>query len=157
MPRPLHRSVLPRSEAAFTLVELVLAIALLGGTFLGLLYLRVSAVETAARCDLDRRVQRIAQEKLDEVVYGVETMTSGSIDDLEGWTWEVEVYSPEPTESLFPLLECNLTLHHPGIDRDEMEDYRVTSRFFADENHPLRQYADLGTQNSSSSSSTGGL
>jgi hypothetical protein len=91
-------------------------------------------------------VQRIAQEKLDEVIYGIETMTSGSIDGETNWSWEVDVHAPDLTESLTPLLECTLTLRYPAMASEETEEYQITSRFFADESHALRQYADLQSE-----------
>lgn len=126
----------------FTLIELVLAVGLIGGSFLTLLLLRASAIERATRFNLQRKVQRIAQEKLEEVVYGLEPALSGGIDGLKDWDWEVDVYSLATTESRYPLLECNLLLRYPGTDADTPAEYRVTTRFFADELHPLREHAD---------------
>jgi hypothetical protein len=113
------------------------------GSFLALLLLRGSAIERAHRFNLQRKVQRIAQEKLEEVVYGLEPALTGSIEGLSQWDWEVDVLSLATTETLYPLLECNLLLRYPGDDPDTPAEYRVTTRFFADEFHPLREHAGV--------------
>jgi type II secretory pathway pseudopilin PulG len=132
-----------RRSDGFTLIELVLAVGLIGGSFLALLLLRGSAIERAHRFNLQRKVQRIAQEKLEEVVYGLEPALTGSIEGLSQWDWEVDVLSLATTETLYPLLECNLLLRYPGDDPDTPAEYRVTTRFFADEFHPLREHAGV--------------
>jgi type II secretory pathway pseudopilin PulG len=142
-----------RRAGGFTLIELVLAVGLIGGSFLALLLLRTSAVDRAFKFNLQRKVQRIAQEKLEEVVYGLEPALTGSIEGLPDWNWEVDVYSLATTESLYPLLECNLVLRYPGDDPDTPAEYRTTTRFFADELHPLREHADVPAD---SGSTTGG-
>ena len=132
------------STGGFTLIELVMAIAIIGASFLGLLVLRASAVDKAWVYNTERHAQRIAQEKLDEVVFGIEEGTSGSIDEegFEDWTWEVEVYSLATTDTNFPLLECSLTLFYTAENNDEPEEYFLATRFFAHETHPLREFAD---------------
>ncbi len=127
----------------FTLIELVLAVGLIGGSFLALLFLRASAVDKAHRFNTQRTVQRVAQEKLDEVVFGIEELQSGEIEGKTGWAWEVYISTLATVESLYPLLECTLTLHYPGEDPDTQEEHQVATRFFADETHPLREFADL--------------
>ncbi len=128
----------------FTLIELVMAIAIIGASFLGLLVLRASAVDKAWVYNTERHAQRIAQEKLDEVVFGIEEGTSGSIDEegYEDWTWEVEVFSLATTDTNFPLLECSLTLFYTSENNEEPVEYFLATRFFVHETHPLREFAD---------------
>ena len=129
-------------QAGFTLIELVLAVGLLGGSFLGLLYLRTSAMDRAHEFNQAREVKRVARQKLEEVVYGFEEATDGDIEDRPRWTWEVQIVSLATTETQYPLLEATLTLHYPGRNQEQEESIEVTTRFFADEDHPLRAYAD---------------
>ncbi len=141
--------------AGFTLIELVLAVGLMGGAFMSLLFLRTSAISQASKYNLDRKIQRVAQEKLDEVVFGVEEATSGTIEDEPTWQWEVEVFSLATVETLYPLLECSLTLSYPADESDDGSEYILATRFFADESHPLHEYA--GTGDLDSNNTTGGF
>ena len=143
-------------RAGFTLIELVLAVGLLGGAFIGLLFLRTSAVDQAWTFNTQRAVQRVAQEKLDEVVFGIEENRAGSIDDRVGWEWEIEVYSLATSDTLYPLLECQLTLRYPRDVEEEPEEYLLTTRFFADETHPLAEFAETDP-NDPLGGSTGGF
>lgn len=133
-----------RRNGGFTLIELVIAVGLIGGAFLTMLELRTSAIDRAFRFNRLRVVQRVAQEKLDEVVFGIEENTLGEIEDRTDWEWEAQIYSIAESDSLSPLLECNLTLRYPGLKKDEVEEYVISTRFFADETHPLHQYATEG-------------
>lgn len=133
-------------SAGFTLIELVLAVALVGGSFMSLLFLRTSAVEKAGRFNMERRVQRLAQEKLDEIVYGLETATAGEFEEEPDWTWEAEIFSLATTDTLHPLLQASLVVFWTIDLNDDGEEYTLDTRFFVDAEHPLFEYATFDTE-----------
>ena len=149
-----HRQRTTRN-AGFTLIELVLAVGLLSTAFMSLLLLKASAMSDAAQYNLDRKIQRVAQEKLDEVVYGLEEATNGTIEEEPTWQWEIDVFSLATVDTLYPLLECSLTLRYPNDESEEGGEYLLATRFFADENHPLHEFAT--TDDLNSNDSTGGF
>ena len=102
--------------SGFTLIELVMAVGLIGFSFMSLLFIRASAIDQAAKFNIDRAVQRMAQEKLDEVVYGIEQNQDGTFEEEPDWEWSVEVFSLDEAGSLYPLLECTITLLYPAED-----------------------------------------
>ena len=126
-------------QRGFTLLELVLAVAILGGSLLTLLFLRTSAVERAAAYNRDREIQRLAQEKLDEVVFELEEEVEGNFEEQlhPDWFWSVEVVSlsqdgPE-------LLECQITVTYPDSSNPEGGQYTFSSWVFPDEESLLLQ------------------
>ena len=133
-------------ESGFTLIELVMALGLIGFSFLYLLDLKASAIGKAADLNIQRDVQRMAQEKLDEVVYGIEEAQGGSFDEEPNWEWSVEVFSLDESGSLWPLVECTLTLTYPAEEQEGDGEYQLATRFFADEEHPLYELAGLDAE-----------
>lgn len=130
--------------SGFTLIELVMAVGLIGFSFMSLLFIRASAIEKAAQFNIDRSVQRMAQEKLDEVVYGIEENQDGTFEEEPDWEWSVEVFSLDESGSLFPLLECTITLLYPSEDPEGGDgEYQLATRFFVDEEHPLYEFAGV--------------
>ena len=126
-----------RKNLGFTLIELVVAVAILSGAFLTLLFLRTSAVDRAASYNRDRMIQRLARQKLDEVAHGI-------VEDLEGdfeeenrpeWTYEVQVQNLSQDGA--DLLECTITvLYSEGQDLEPSE-YTLSKWFFPDEESAL--------------------
>ncbi len=129
----------PQPRYGFTLVELVLAVAILGGSFLGLIYLRSSAVTRSTIYNRDRLIQRLAQEKLDEVIYRVGEDHEGGFEGQPEWTWEIsgQNLSSEGAD----LLECTITVAYPDLDGQIVE-YTLSRWFFPEEDHPLLTETD---------------
>ncbi len=124
------------SRDGFTLIELVLAVAIIGGSFMTLLYVRSAAVQRAYLYNQARQLQRLAQEQLDEVSYGVVEDTDGSFEDRgkPDWRWEIQAVQVSTSDPV--LLECTITVTYPE-GRDEEAEYRLSTWFFPDDEHHL--------------------
>ena len=132
------------NDNGFTLIELVMAVAIISGSFLSLLYLRTDAVERAFNYNQDRMVQRLSREKLDEVAFGVEEALEGDL-EVPGksalWPWRAEL-ADISTEELGPrLLEITLILEVPDLDGDSVEEITISTRVLLPEDHPLSTVA----------------
>ncbi|MFN0060397.1 MAG: hypothetical protein ACKVX7_18225 [Planctomycetota bacterium] len=135
---------------AFTLVELVLAIALLSGGFLTMLLLRTETVERAYEYNRTRLVQRLAQEKLDEILYGIETNNQGTFEEQPEWRWEIK--SNLLSSNGPDLLECSIEVLMPNEETISGEkNYRLSTWFLPDPEHPLALEA-AGTTSSDGTS-----
>jgi prepilin-type N-terminal cleavage/methylation domain-containing protein len=126
-----------RKNIGFTLIELVVAVAILSVAFMSLLFLRTSAVDRAASYNRDRMIQRLARQKLDEVAHGI-------VEDLEGdfeednrpeWTYEVRVQNLSQDGA--DLLECTITVFYSESHDLEPSEYTLSKWFFPDEESAL--------------------
>jgi prepilin-type N-terminal cleavage/methylation domain-containing protein len=127
----------------FTLIELVMALAIIGGSFLTLLYMRTDAVDRAFNYNHLRLVERVARESLDEVAFGLSdgldgmAQLPGSDSASEGWPWSAIVTDLSTEETGPRLLEITLTLEHPGADLINTEEYVLTTRVLVEADDPL--------------------
>ena len=132
------------TENGFTLIELVMAVAIISGAFLSLLYLRTDAVDRAFTYNQDRLVRRLAREKLDEVAFGLEEALEGNL-EVPGksvlWPWRSIVMDLSTEETGPRLLEITLILEVPGLDTDSMEEFAIGTRVLVAEDDPLASYA----------------
>ncbi|MEE2882165.1 MAG: type II secretion system protein [Planctomycetota bacterium] len=133
-----------RNENGFTLIELVMAVAIIGGSFLSLLYLRTDAVDRAFAYNQERMIQRLSREKLDEVVFGIEEALEGELEvpgKSQLWSWRAEL-SDISTEEIGPrLLEIRLILEVPDLNSDSYNEKEISTRVLAAEDHPLATFA----------------
>ncbi|MFQ5653682.1 MAG: prepilin-type N-terminal cleavage/methylation domain-containing protein [Planctomycetota bacterium] len=140
------------ADLGFTLLELVLAVAILATAVLSMLSLRTSAVDRASVYTRDRAIRRLAQEKLDEVVFGIEEELSGTLEwrrrprsPVVELPWEVRVQrvSTDGPE----LLECTITVTYSAgssSQGSEEEEYQLGTWIFPDDESPLLDEADGG-------------
>lgn len=151
-------------RAGFTLVELVIAVAILGATVISLLYLRVAALDRVAVAHHQRYLQRIAQQKLDEVMFGIEEALEGTLETDPRVQWRIEGQeigsTTPPTETdatevyIEPqrLIECQVTITflvpgREGVGEDEgatPDEYRLTSWIYPPPGSFLTQQLGLG-------------
>ncbi len=141
------------NDLGFTLVELVMAVAIISGAFLTILDLRVKALDDAFEYNSQRLVNRLARQKLDEVAFGLEENTSGVLEvpgksSVGEWPWSVEI-SNESTTDIGPrMLMITLTLEYPSIygspsqDSDEdLDSVTFSTRVLTQEGEALYDYA----------------
>ncbi|MEM7165674.1 MAG: prepilin-type N-terminal cleavage/methylation domain-containing protein [Planctomycetota bacterium] len=120
-------------QSGFTLMELVIAVAVFSTTILTMLYLRVEALERVKDSWETRYLQRLAQEKLDEVMFGVDDALDGEFEEDPRVLWTVDAHEIAGTsreEGEAPLVECTITLTYAPSERTEPREYTLTSWFF---------------------------
>ena len=139
-------------QEGFTLIELLLALALISTTFLTLLYLRGEAEMRSIGYVFDRRIQKLAQQKLDEVVYGVEEDRNGTLIGPPEITWQATIEDVSESESIF--LECVIEMSWVDVQQED-QNYTLTSWFLPDANDPILQGVDL-INTSTDDDATGG-
>jgi len=132
-----------RRQGGFTLVELVMAIAILGGAFLTLLFLRAEAVDTAFRYNEKREMHRVAREKLDEIAFGIEENLSGELEFYPDVTWEAQAYQLSNEMTAPFLIEITLDFSYPGETPDQVEEIQIATRIIVDEDDPILQHISL--------------
>ncbi|OUU20053.1 MAG: hypothetical protein CBC13_11215 [Planctomycetia bacterium TMED53] len=144
----------PTSDHGFTLVELVMAVAIISGAFLTILDLRVKALDDAFDYNNQRLVNRLAREKLDEVAFGLAENTSGNLEvpgksSVGDWTWNVEIFDESTTDIGPRTLMVTLTLEYPSVysgqgsgrDTEEIESVTLSTRVLTQEGDALYDYA----------------
>ena len=81
-----------RRGGGFTLVELLLALGILGIILTTLIYMRLEAMERVTTTVEERGLRRLAQEKLEENIARCMSNEleelSGEFPDRPGWVWE---------------------------------------------------------------------
>lgn len=100
-------SAVPRSAPAnnrpgFTLLEVLLATAILAGALTALSQLSTNGVNAALRTDLETQAAVMCQSKLDELLAMSEPIATGRATPFMAapdWSWRVEV-SDGPSQSL---------------------------------------------------------
>lgn len=143
---PTARARSSERSGGFTLLELVLAVAIIGGSFLTLLSLKLDSIDRADGYNTRRMIQRFTQEQLDEVAFGILEETFGTFEERgrPDWTWEIQAVEVSTTEPI--LLECTITTTYPS-GPDGTEEYQLSTWFFPDEeNHLLAGLSSGGEE-----------
>ena len=141
------------ADHGFTLVELVMAVAIISGAFLTILDLRVKALDDAFEYNSQRLVNRLARQKLDEIAFGLEENTSGNLEvpgkgDAGGWPWNVEIINESTTDIGPRVLMITLTLEYPAVfggsnssSQEDLESVTFSTRVLTQEGEALYDYA----------------
>lgn len=109
------RASFSSTRGGFTLVELVLALGILGIVLSTLIFLRLEAVRTVTEVAEERELRRLAQElleqKLAESMGDLLEAITGEFADRPGWTWEwIEDVMQEGGEY---LLSYTVMIYYP--------------------------------------------
>ena len=81
---------IPDGKGGFTLLEVMAALAVVALALTVLLVERNLAVQRTSRTNDRRAALHLAEEKLNEIVLGLETGASGEFTDPPGFRWSVE-------------------------------------------------------------------
>jgi prepilin-type N-terminal cleavage/methylation domain-containing protein len=113
----------------FTLVELVLALAILGFALTYLVFLRMDAVRKVTTVVEEREVRRLVQETLEqkmaEFLSNELEEIAGEFPDRPGWYWEwLDPLDPLNViqEGEEYLLACTVRITYPDPDEPELEE-----------------------------------
>lgn len=96
----------------FTLVEVVVALAIAAGALILLLSANQASLQRSVRARQEALLQRLCESKFDECRCGAETRKSGAFDDLPGWTWRFEE-EKKNLETLEGLQRLTLKIYPP--------------------------------------------
>jgi general secretion pathway protein I len=124
-----------RREAAFTLLEVMVAVAIIAMSFVALLASQSQSVSVAAVSRFETTASLLARQKLTELeLGGFDNLSSGSgefADDFAAWQWQAEVTELGEEETGIKGSEGMLkliTLNVSQGDRDTFEARSVVMR-----------------------------
>ena len=77
-------------EAGFTLLEVMASVVIIGVAMTVIMTDRNDSVRRVAITDCMRTATMLAQQKVAEIILGMEANTSGEFEDYEGFSWRLE-------------------------------------------------------------------
>ncbi len=111
-----------RREGGFTLLELVVALAIAATTVTMLQVIANSAYRSAGDTSLKRRAKIMLREKAEAIATGAETGTSGEFDgDNEGFRWESSEQTLEVTTrsgAVVSVPKLTVSVRYPSREGD---------------------------------------
>lgn len=87
------------TNSGFTLIEVIIALAIASGSLILLLAASQESLHRGIRSRENTKVIELSESKLDEISCGSETETSGLFRALPGWSWKLD-RSPASVEGL---------------------------------------------------------
>ena len=102
-----------RSDRGFTLIEVLVALAIASGALVLILSANNASLRRSARASVDERLERAAESKLSEWLTGAERTTEGALAGLDGHRWEIRS-SLEPQAPLRRLRRVKFSVTGPG-------------------------------------------
>jgi type II secretion system protein I len=102
-----------RSEAGFTLLEVLVALAIAGGALVLVLSAVTSGFRQGAKARAKARLEAAAESKLSEWRVGAETETEGELAGFPGYRWRVTLESA-PIANLAKLRRIVLVVRDPA-------------------------------------------
>jgi len=78
------------AESGFTLLEVMAAIVILGVSLTAIMTDRNESIRRVAVTDSMRTATMLAQQKMNEIVLGLEVASSGDFDGFANFSWRIE-------------------------------------------------------------------
>ena len=97
-----------KTSAGFTLVEVIVALAIAAGALIILLSANNSSLASSTRSRNDAKVHLALESKLDELRAGVETSTGGELAACPSWEWRAERESVAEADDIKHLKRITL-------------------------------------------------
>jgi prepilin-type N-terminal cleavage/methylation domain-containing protein len=102
-----------RVDRGFTLIEVMVALAIAGGALVLLLSANGASLRKSVHARLEERLQRAAESKFAEWRAGVDKSTEGPLQGFDGHRWEVRT-AREEVSALKKLIRINFTVTGPS-------------------------------------------
>ena len=102
-----------RSDRGFTLIEVLVALAIASGALVLILSANAASLRRSAGAGVDERLGRATESKLSEWLSGAERHAEGPLSAFDGHRWEVRSVL-EPAAPLRQLRRVTFTVVGPG-------------------------------------------
>jgi prepilin-type N-terminal cleavage/methylation domain-containing protein len=113
---------MPRSASGFTLLEILVALAIAAGALVLVTAAVSGSLKRSAQAEVDGRLERAAESKLAEWTSGLDAQREGALAGFDGHRWEIRM-SAEPGP-LKRLQRVTLSIYGPGgarlLERSEL-------------------------------------
>lgn len=87
----MKNSRLPRKVRAFTLIEVIVALAIASGALIMLLSVNSACLQKSVHARQARTLDQSCESALDQWLCGDRKAGRGDLDGMPGWRWEVRV------------------------------------------------------------------
>jgi prepilin-type N-terminal cleavage/methylation domain-containing protein len=108
-----RRSRKTGSGRGFTLIEILVALAIAAGAFILIVSAATASVRRGELARLKSRLERRCESKLSEWMCRAEKKSGGALTDFDGHLWEVKD-APETSASIRGLRRVTFTVRGPG-------------------------------------------
>jgi prepilin-type N-terminal cleavage/methylation domain-containing protein len=104
-----------RRDRGFTLLEILVALAIAAGTLVLVTAAISDSLRRSAKAEVDGRLERAAESKLAEWTSGLDAHREGALAGFDGHRWEIRTAAePGPVKR---LQRVTLTIHGPGGEK----------------------------------------
>lgn len=120
------RSIIRNRDRGFTLIEVLVALAIAGGALVLILSANGASLRKSVEARLSERLQRAAESKFAEWKSGVERAAEGPLAGFDGHRWEVRT-SREDLPPLRKLVRIRFSVTGPAGQVLEWAELRDTA------------------------------
>jgi prepilin-type N-terminal cleavage/methylation domain-containing protein len=110
-----------RGDVGFTLVEVLVALAIAGGSLILILSANAASLRKSVRARVAERLQRAAESKFAELKTGAERAGSGTLPGFPGHRWDLRT-DREGLGSLRTLVRIRFRVSAPGEPPLELQE-----------------------------------